>query len=58
MVELTDEERRNGWTEEKLGSYLKERERAQSGVILFHPDFRKPARKKFANNRYNPLKWR
>ena len=58
MLELTDEERANGWTEKSLQKYLDEREKAQSGVIMFHPDHRKPARLRFANNRYNPLKWR
>ena len=58
MVDLTDEEKKNGWTSEKLEKYLVDREKAQSGVILFHPDHRKPPRPKWANNSYNPLQWR
>ena len=57
MVSLTPEEKENGWTEEKLEKYMLDREKAQAGVILFNPDFRKPQRPRFANNRYNPLRW-
>jgi hypothetical protein len=57
-MELTDEEKKNGWTEEKLEKYVLERERAQAGVIMFHPDYRKPRKPRFANNHYRPLHWR
>ena len=57
-IELTDEERANGWTEESLAAYVKERERAQAGVVMFEPEYRKPHRPKWANNSYNPLRWR
>ena len=56
-IELTDEERRNGWTEESLRAYVAERERAQAGVVMFDPEHRKPQRPKWANNRYDPLKF-
>ncbi len=57
-IELTDEERKNGWTVEKLAAYVKEREQAQAGVVMFNPDHRKPRRPRWANNRYNPMRWR
>ena len=56
-IELTDEERRNGWTPETLTAYLAERERAQAGVVMFDPEYRKPPRPKWANNSYNPMKF-
>ena len=58
MVEITDDERKNGWTEEALKKYLKEREIAQAGVVMFHPDHRKRQKPRFANNLYRPLHWR
>ena len=57
-IELTDEERANGWTEETLAADIAEREKAQAGVVMFDPEYRKPQRPKWANNRYNPLHWR
>ena len=54
MVELTEEERKNGWTEKALEAYLAEREKAQAEVVLN----RLPARPRWANNRYDPLRWR
>ena len=57
-IELTDEERANGWTPEKLKAYFAERERAQSGVILFNTEFRKPVRPRFANSGYSIHRWR
>lgn len=58
QIELTPEELANGWTEETLASYIKEREQAQAGIVMFHPDHRPAARPKWANNKYNPLRWR
>lgn len=58
MLELTDEEKANGWTEETLAAYLEERERAQAGVIMFDPEHRKSPRPRWANNRYRPIRWR
>ena len=57
-IELTDEERANGWTEKTLAAYFEEREKAQAGVVLFNPDYRKPQRAKWANNKYSPMRWR
>jgi hypothetical protein len=56
LVELTEEDKKNGWTEEKLQKYLEDRDKAQSGIILFNN--RKPQRPKWANNSFNPLRWR
>ena len=57
-IEPTDEERKGGWTKETLAVYLAEREQAQAGVIMFHPDHRRRARPRWANNSYSPLRWR
>ena len=57
-IELTDDERKNGWTEKALRVYVEDRERAQTGVVMFHLDHRKPQRPKWANNFYRPLHWR
>ncbi|KKK73779.1 hypothetical protein LCGC14_2890400 [marine sediment metagenome] len=57
-IELTDEEAKNGWDAKSLAAYVKEREQAQAGVVMFNPDYRKPQRRKWANNIYSPLKWR
>ena len=57
-LELTDEEKANGWTEATLAAYLAEREKAQAGVVMFDPEYRKPQRPKWANNLYRPLRWR
>ena len=56
-IELTDEEAKNGWTEEALAAYVAERERAQAGVVMFDPEYRQPQRPKWANNRYDPMKF-
>ena len=58
-VKATDEEKRNGWTEETLALYLAERKAGQS--LAIDPDSlqrRIAARPKFANHRYNPHRWR
>ena len=56
--ELTDEERTNGWTEESLRAYVEQRERAQAGVVMFEPEYRRVPRRQWANNRYDPMRWR
>ena len=58
MVEVTEEERKNGWTEKTLEAYLAEREKAQAGIVMFNPDYRPPAKPRWANNKYDPLRWR
>lgn len=53
-IELTDDDRKNGWNEETLAAYVTEREAAQAETVLNRP----PPRPKWANNQYNPLRWR
>lgn len=57
-VEPTPEEARNGWTAESLGQYLAEQQAAQSLRIDPSSPFRKTARPRRANGKYNPHKWR
>lgn len=57
-IELTDDERKNGWTEATLKAYVVDRERAQAGIVMFNPDYRQPARPRWANSSYDPLRWR
>lgn len=56
-LEPTDEERQAGWTTETLTAYVKEREQAQAGIVMFNPDHRQPARPRWANNKYDPLRF-
>ena len=53
-LQLTDDERANGWTEVTLKAYLADRERAQADVVLN----RDPPKPRWANSLYNPLRWR
>lgn len=55
--ELTDEAIAGGWDEESLAEYVADRERAQAGKILFHPEFRQAPRPRWANNKYRPLRF-
>ena len=57
-ADLTDAELKNGWTPETLAAYLAERARAQAGVIMFDPEYRRQPRPRWANNSYSPLRWR
>ena len=57
-IELTDEERANGWDEKTLNAYIAEREKAQAGIIMFNPEYRRPQKPKWANTSYNPMRWR
>jgi hypothetical protein len=52
----TKDEARNGWTAESLAEYEAERVKAQSGVILLDPAFRKKPRPRVANGNYRPLR--
>jgi len=57
LIEPNEEERRNGWTADKLTDYIEERTRAANGVIMHDPVFRpgtRPARQK----RLHPHRWR
>ena len=55
-IELTADEKRNGWTEQKLAEYLKKRttERA-AGLDPLRRDWERPAA---ANSKYNTRNWR
>lgn len=53
MIKLTKEEKRNGWTPEKLEKYRKEREESAVDNI-FKPRSSRPD----SQERYQPLKWR
>lgn len=58
----TPEEERNGWTEESLTRYIREREVANAVVVLGDPESRyitkKRERPHKANNKYSPHRWR
>jgi len=57
--EPTKDEARNGWTRESLAAYEAERTAAQTGIVMFDPDFRRPPRPTVANGKYSPLRpWR
>ncbi len=59
LVEPTDDEAANGWTAEALTEYLAERTAGQS--IMIDPrslHSRVAKRSRYANNKYNPLRWR
>jgi len=53
-IELTDDEKKNGWTVATLEAYLADREKALAGVILH----RAPVRPRWANSIYSPHRWR
>jgi hypothetical protein len=53
-VPATEEEKRNGWTDESLHEYRRERERANAMAVYY----KEPKRPVMQNHRYNPLKWR
>jgi hypothetical protein len=61
-MKLTPEDERNGWTEETLSRYIREREVANAEVVLGDPESRyiSPKRKRQhkANNQYSPHRWR
>jgi len=59
LVQPTEDEAANGWTAETLTEYLAERAAGQSLMIdprSLHS--RAAKRPKWANNRYNPMRWR
>ena len=55
LLEPTPEEKKNGWTAQKLTAYVLGRETAQFQAI--DPENRK-LRPVSQNHRYNPLRWR
>ena len=54
MLEITEEELKNGWTEKTLSIYVKEREKSQSSAIDITNRKRKPEQQ----TTYKPLRWR
>jgi len=49
----------NGWTEQELAEYLRERQQAQERLIDPHSEFRQEARRSDVQNcRYNVHRWR
>lgn len=52
---ITEEEKRNGWTEESLKAYLAEREKASGARI--DPESRK-AKPMACNSKYDVMRWR
>jgi len=59
---ITEEEKRNGWTEETLKDYLQGRERAQlakaTNQLTDDPNSLYFVRKAVNNHKYNPKRWR
>jgi len=53
-VKATEDEKRNGWTDESLNKYRHEREQASFMTVYIKP---KP-RPSVQNHKYSPLKWR
>lgn len=58
MPDLTEDDIKNGWTEESLAEYHRERERAQAALVGFDPKHRTRPRPKWANSQYSVLRWR
>lgn len=58
VVEPSEEEAANGWTAETLTEYLAERAAGQSLAIDPHSLHSRAAKRpRFANNRYNPMRF-
>lgn len=59
MVEPTEDEIANGWTAETLTEYLAERAAGQSLAADPRSLHRRAAKRpRWANNKYNPMRWR
>ena len=52
---ITPEEEKNGWTQEKLDAYRRQRNTSQAVAILGPKRIPRPT---VQNHRYNPLRWR
>ena len=57
-AELTDADEANGWTPEAVAEYQAEREAAAMVVVAANMEGRLRPRLRWANNRYDPLRWR
>ena len=54
LIEPTAEEAKNGWTAETLTTYVAEREKARSELIVT----RRPVKPRMAKSKYSPHRWR
>lgn len=52
----TPDDIKNGWSAEEHAQYHAERLKAQSGIVLMDPEYRRPPRARVANGRYSPLR--
>ena len=57
-VDLTDADAKNGWTPEAAAEYHAEREAAAMAVVAASMEGRLRPRPRWANSRYDPLRWR
>lgn len=61
MTQPTPDELKNGWTEETLTRYIKERDAATyngDGKRLATLDYQRKVKPNRANGKFNPLRWR
>ncbi len=57
-ADLTDADERGGWTAETLAAYHAERHAAAMAVVAASMEGRLRPRPRWANSRYDPLRWR
>ncbi len=57
-ADLTDADELNGWTAETMAAYQAEREAAAMAVVAASMEGRLRPRPRWANSRYDPLRWR
>ena len=53
-IKATEDEKTNGWTDESLHEYRRERERSQFKAVFYNDNVKKPT---VQNHRYSPFKW-
>ena len=57
-ADLTDADAKNGWTPEAVAEYHAERHAAAMAVVAASMEGRLRPRPRWANSRYDPLRWR
>ncbi len=57
-VDLTDVEEKNGWTAETLAKYRAESDARAMAFVAASMEGRLRPRPRWANSRYDPLRWR
>lgn len=59
-IELTDDDKRNGWNLKALKAYHEEREQAEGKALdaSFDRMFCRNQRPRWTNSKYSPLHWR